>query len=48
MQKIKQRILRGSYKQLKRFCKFKNLPNSWIKEDKIGYYVKLSDRGDHS
>lgn len=42
---IKHRIVRGTKRQLRQFCKHKNLPSRWIRQDGEGFFVKLSDRG---
>jgi len=39
------KIIRGTRKELKKYLKKQNLPDRWIREDKEGLYIKLSDRG---
>lgn len=41
----KNRIVRGTLRDLKGFCKAKNFPTKWIRKDAKGYYIKLGDRG---
>ena len=39
------KIIRGTKKELQKYLKKKNLPKSWLRVDEVGFYVKLSDRG---
>ena len=39
------KTVRGSKRELKIYAKAQNLPSKWIKKDRDGYYIKLSDRG---
>jgi len=38
-------IVRGTRRELRQYCKHKNLPERWIKRDRLGYYLKHGDRG---
>jgi len=37
-------IVRGTWRELKKYCKSKNIGNKYIKQDENGYYLKLKDR----
>lgn len=39
------RLVRGTFKELKKYCKDKNIANRHIKQDEIGYFLKAMDRG---
>ena len=39
------KIVRGTKRELQKYLKEQNLPNKWIRVDEVGFYVKLSDRG---
>lgn len=41
----KQRVIRGSLRELKRYAKSKNIANRHIRQDDQGYYIKAMDRG---
>jgi hypothetical protein len=42
--KCKNKIVRGTLKELKRYCKNKNIALKRIRQDDLGYYLKAWDR----
>lgn len=43
--RCEKKVVRGSYRELKKYCKDKNIANKYIKQDETGYYLVALDRG---